>query len=53
MTNIKEDDDKTIIELVKKSPPFVQKKIIQDLVKLQRTKVLDILCDDMRMIAGV
>ena len=48
-----EKDDNKIVELVEKSAPKTQKKILHGLVKARRVACLDLLADKMRMIAGV
>ena len=39
--------------MVKSVPPSVQKKILHTLIKAKRTGALDVLCEEMRKIAGI
>eukprot|EP01084_Bolivina_argentea_P116632 207206_1 len=46
-------NDQDIVELVKSTPPAIQKQLIHVLIKEKRIQCLDILCDEMRIIAGI
>ena len=48
-----QSDDSEIVSLVKSVAPSVQKKIIHCLIKEKRVKALDILCEELRKIAGI